>query len=411
MKRVAINRVMEVRWGISGTATIALKNMRSIISSSNGKLVAVASRKKERVGSFLSGLPISLSSVKAHEGYDKFVIDIDNTFDILYCPLPVSVKVDYVLKALTEGSLNVLVEKPVAKDLETAMTMLRAAEQNDRVFMDGTMFMHHERTHSWFAAIRERSSNHPGRLNISADFSFNGGADDSDFFTTNIRTQGGDPAGALGDLGHYCIRVALMAGAASSSPASSSSSGPTYTYNGFSFEWPKLQSVECKALDGEYTDLITGCLALVKFDRMTLRFTCSFKEALTQDVTIKYSSTSDAFGDMVIKMDDFVIPHCPEVAGYDLQHFPATDALVDFHRRVMRTNARVETRDCCQERCMVEKMGDLVLAKGDARTSEEKRFWRAVIYATQNVQDACERSYRNGGIAVSDLPSMDLPPL
>ena len=216
----------QVTWGIAGAANIARKNIRAILDSPRTCVAEICSRDQakgerfwaENVSDDITPRVVSLP-------YEAFA-QRGSVFSCLYCPLPVAVKLPVVVGALKAG-VHVLVEKPAGKDVAEVMAMVAAATEpitssvpvcssgHARVFMDGTMFMHHTRTFDWFKVLRGRAQEHAGRLSVHSCFHFNGGRADSAFFKDNIRaTSMLDPAGALGDLGHYCIRAALMAGAA-----------------------------------------------------------------------------------------------------------------------------------------------------------------------------------------------------
>jgi hypothetical protein len=134
----------------------------------------------------------------------------------VYLPLPTSLHLEWVLKA-AKAMKHVLVEKPVGVTLAEAQAMAAACEEAGVLFMDGVMFMHHERlgrierclgvgggedvalTSFWGPVSR-----------VTAAFSFP--ADGAFLKGGNIRCRAdGDPLGCLGDLGLYCVRFGLVA--------------------------------------------------------------------------------------------------------------------------------------------------------------------------------------------------------
>ena len=82
--------------------------------------------------------------------------------------------------------------------------MIEVCARNKVQFMDGVMFMHSAR----LPRLREVLHNEIGRIKrITSAFSFLGS---DEFFASHIRiSQALEPFGCLGDLGWYCIRLAL----------------------------------------------------------------------------------------------------------------------------------------------------------------------------------------------------------
>src|SRR5438067_858547 len=82
--------------------------------------------------------------------------------------------------------------------------MLQVCRRHKVQFMDGVMFMHSAR----LPKLREVLAREIGQVRrITSAFSFVG---NEEFFANNIRTsQALEPFGCLGDLGWYCIRLAL----------------------------------------------------------------------------------------------------------------------------------------------------------------------------------------------------------
>lgn len=121
-----------------------------------------------------------------------------------------SVKKEWVIKAL-QAKKHVLCEKPVSPPSHNFASdykeMLDVAKHEHRYLMDGTMFVHNNRTHHIIDYIGCQSGlGDVTRLNC--EFTFTG---DDEFFNNDIRTSSdGDPHGCIGDLGWYCIRIALL---------------------------------------------------------------------------------------------------------------------------------------------------------------------------------------------------------
>lgn len=124
--------------------------------------------------------------------------------EALYIPLPLTIKKDWVLKALRAGK-HVVLEKPAALTGLDYQEMLDEAYANNKFLLDGTMFPHHPRTRKILDSVSEI-----GQVNrIQASFTFL--ADQAFLEGSDIRARkDGDPHGCIGDLGWYCIRYALI---------------------------------------------------------------------------------------------------------------------------------------------------------------------------------------------------------
>lgn len=194
----------EIRWGILGAAQIARKNWKAIRLSGNGRVVAVASRDKDRslkfIGECQEAVPFP-ECPKALGNYESLVDDPD--IDAVYIPLPTGVRKEWVIRAAEAGK-HVVVEKPCAVRMEDLVEMTDACRRNRVQFMDGVMFMHSGR----LVAVKEALRTGIGRIRrMASAFSFCG---ESDFLNENIRMHRElEPHGCMGDLGWYCIRFML----------------------------------------------------------------------------------------------------------------------------------------------------------------------------------------------------------
>lgn len=196
------------RWGILGTATIARKFWQSVRLADNAHLTAVASREiakaRQFVGDCQSRFPVQPAAV-AVGGYRELLERDD--IDAVYVPLPTGVRQEWV-EAAAERGKHVLCEKPCGMSLAALRQMTDRCARANVQFMDNVMFMHSRRLLAVLAAIHDETSF--GELRrISTQFSFPA---PEEFFRGNIRSQNSlEPWGALGDLGWYNIRMALLA--------------------------------------------------------------------------------------------------------------------------------------------------------------------------------------------------------
>lgn len=198
----------KLRWGILGTANIARKNWRAIQLSGNGEVVAVASRDAARARQFVTenqaAAPFA-TAPRAVGGYAELLAAPE--VDAVYIPLPTGLRKEWVLRAAAAGK-HIVCEKPCAANAADLRAMLDACRQHRVQFMDGVMFMHNGRLARMRAMLDDGST--VGDLQrVTSAFSFR--APDG-FFTDNVRAHSDlEPLGCLGDLGWYCVRLALWA--------------------------------------------------------------------------------------------------------------------------------------------------------------------------------------------------------
>src|SRR5215831_4300312 len=194
-------------WGILGTADIARKNWLAILNSGNA-VAAVASRDVKRARRFIehcqSYAPMP-ALPRAFGSYNELLECPD--VEAVYIPLPTGLRKEWVLRAAVAGK-HVLCEKPCAVSVANLREMIEACKKARVQFMDGVMFMHSRRLPRLRELLDDVQS--VGEVKrITSAFSFYGGPD---FLTSNIRGNARlEPYGCLGDLGWYCIRLALWA--------------------------------------------------------------------------------------------------------------------------------------------------------------------------------------------------------
>ncbi len=195
-----------VRWGILGAANIARKNWKAIANSGNGTVSAVAARSSKRAEEFVAECQARAPMAKIPRVASDYQ-DLLNSaeVDAVYIPLPTGLRKEWVIQVAQAGK-HVLCEKPCATSVAELHEMVEACARNGVQFMDGVMFMHSGRLPKLRAVLDDGES--VGKVRrISSAFSF--GAT-PDFYTSNIRADAKlEPFGCLGDLGWYCIRLAL----------------------------------------------------------------------------------------------------------------------------------------------------------------------------------------------------------
>jgi predicted dehydrogenase len=183
----------KIRWGVLSTAHIGRKAVNPAIqASSNGVLVAVASRDAERAREFAeqSGIP------RSYPSYEALIADPE--IDAIYNPLPNSMHREWSIRAAEQGK-HVLCEKPLALNAAECREMAAAASSNGTLLMEAFMYRFHPRTQELMELMRATALG-PIRA-IRSAFTFRLTRAD------NIRLRPELGGGALMDVGCYCVNV------------------------------------------------------------------------------------------------------------------------------------------------------------------------------------------------------------
>lgn len=189
-----------VKWGVLSTANIGRAAVNPAIQrSSNGDLVAVASRDGERARAFAEA-----HGIPRHHGTYEALIE-DPEVDALYIPLPNGLHREWTIRACEAGK-HVLCEKPLALDAAECEEMADAAESAGVLLMEAFMYRFHPRTERLVTLLRDGAV---GDLRtIRSAFTFRLTKPD------NIRLDPDLGGGALMDVGCYCVNVSrTLAGA------------------------------------------------------------------------------------------------------------------------------------------------------------------------------------------------------
>lgn len=187
-----------VRVGWLSTASIGRKNSWALRNSGNTPAV-VGSRDAAKAQAYAAAWGFE----RAAASYDEVVAD--PAVDAVYVPLPTGLRVEWALRAVAAGK-HVLIDKPCARSLGELQALCRAARDRGVQLMDGVMFMHNPRLAAMTARLGAGAA--LGRpLVVQSMFGFAG---DAEFAASNIRVDPAlEPAGCLGDLAWYDIRLAL----------------------------------------------------------------------------------------------------------------------------------------------------------------------------------------------------------
>jgi len=183
----------KVRWGVLGTAKIALtKVIPAMHLSPWCEIVAIASRDFAKADESAERLNIP----KAYGSYEELLAD--DSIEAVYIPLPNHLHVPWTIKAAEAGK-HVLCEKPIALNATDARTLLDVRDRTGVRIQEAFMV----RTHpQWLETRRLIHSGKIGALrSITGFFSY------FNPDPTNIRNQLELGGGALMDIGCYPINI------------------------------------------------------------------------------------------------------------------------------------------------------------------------------------------------------------
>lgn len=126
----------KVRWGILGTARIALNAfLPGLEKADNGVMAAIAGRSPEKVRQFVERFP----ALKPYDSYDALLDD--EQIDAVYIPLPNSLHLEWTLKAL-EKNKAVLCEKPLVLKASEVKTIQLASQRSGKPVMEAFAYRH-----------------------------------------------------------------------------------------------------------------------------------------------------------------------------------------------------------------------------------------------------------------------------
>jgi predicted dehydrogenase len=141
-----------VRWGVLGTGKIGANAViPAIRASSNGRVVAVASRDLSRARALAAK---SGPGVRAYGDYAALLDDAD--VEAVYIPLPNAQHAEWCLRAAAAGK-HILCEKPLALTAAEARGVVEACARAGVLVLEGFMYRFHPQiqwTHEQVAAGR-----------------------------------------------------------------------------------------------------------------------------------------------------------------------------------------------------------------------------------------------------------------
>ncbi|KAF8722051.1 hypothetical protein HU200_022680 [Digitaria exilis] len=350
-----------VRFGILGCAAIARKLARAIRLVPGATIAAVGSRSESKARRFISENGLDGAAVRAHGSYEALLDDPG--VDAVYAPLPTGLHARWAAAAAARGK-HVLLEKPAAPCAADLDAILAACDAAGVQFMDGTMLMHHPRTHEMRNIIADKKAFGDVRM-INSVLSFRVS---DDFLQNDIRVKPElDGLGALGDIGWYCVRAILWA---------------------VGYELPTTVAALPGSVTKNDAGVVLACGASMRWagSKVVATFTCSFLASLAMDLTVVGTNGT-------LRVTDLVIPLEERSAGFSVV---ATPAMAELAVGWGPPPAEVAVAtDLPQEALMVQEFARLVRSVRDDGGRPEGK-WPAIARKTQAVLDAVKASIDKG---------------
>lgn len=183
----------KLNWGVLSTANIGKKAVNPAIqASSNGELLAVASRDENRARAFAqeAGIP------HAYGSYEALLESPE--IDAIYNPLPNSLHKEWTIRAAEKGK-HILCEKPMALNASECREMEASATANGVKLLEAFMYRFHPRTERVLEMVREGEIGEIKQIRSSFTFPLDRPED--------IRWDPDLGGGALMDVGCYCVNI------------------------------------------------------------------------------------------------------------------------------------------------------------------------------------------------------------
>ena len=183
----------KVRWGVLGTAKIALTKVIPAMQRSPAyEIAAIASRDFAKAEETAERLHIP----KAYGSYEDLLAD--DSIHAVYIPLPNNLHVPWTIKAAEAGK-HVLCEKPIAMNATEASTLVEVRDRTGVLIQEAFMVRMHPQ---WLETRSLINSGKIGSLrSITGFFSY------FNPDPANIRNQLELGGGALMDIGCYPINI------------------------------------------------------------------------------------------------------------------------------------------------------------------------------------------------------------
>ena len=188
-------------WGIIGAGNIARALAQGVAHSQRGKVLAVASRSREKAERFGDefGIP------RRYGSYEALLADPE--VEAVYIATPHPMHAEWAIRA-AEAKKHILCEKPIGINYAQAMAIVEAAAEHGVFLMEAFMYRCHPQTKRLIELLRQGVV---GQVQlIEAAFSFRAGLDPKGRLFDNALGGGG-----ILDVGCYPVSFArLVAGVA-----------------------------------------------------------------------------------------------------------------------------------------------------------------------------------------------------
>ncbi|MFC4094263.1 Gfo/Idh/MocA family protein [Euzebyella saccharophila] len=187
----------KLKWGILGTATIAVEQViPALLTSEFNSVIAIASRVKSK-----AKLVAERFGIPTYFGAYEQLLNMDE-IEAVYIPLPNHLHVEWAIKALQKGK-HVLLEKPVGMNAQEAKVLMEASVQFPQLkIMEAFMYRFHPQ---WKKVRQLITKGSIGKVTlVESSFTF---FEDNPESIVNSKEYGG---GSLMDVGCYPISVARL---------------------------------------------------------------------------------------------------------------------------------------------------------------------------------------------------------
>lgn len=186
----------ELKWGILGPGRIARKFASDLVNVNGHKIIAAASRNKERSDQFARDFGV----LRSYDRYESLLED--QNVDIVYIATPHTFHAEWAVKALDAGK-HVLCEKPIGINEGEVHKIVEASKGNDRFLMEGLWSRFNPSIRAVLDHIR---SGDIGEVNyVNADFTFYNNPSEEGRLL-NMELAGG----SLLDIGIYPLFLAYL---------------------------------------------------------------------------------------------------------------------------------------------------------------------------------------------------------
>ncbi len=191
----------KIRWGIIGPGSIAKAFRGGVAASTNGTLVAIATRNPEK-----PSLAQDFPGVRVVKGYEALLADPE--VDAVYIAVPHTGHAEWAIKAAEAGK-HVLVEKPLALSAHEQDAVFHAHKKAGTFAGEAFMYRLHPQTAKIIELIRSGAIGDVRMIQSSFGFSMGKFQPEHRLFASKLA------GGGIMDVGCYPVSMSrLIAGAA-----------------------------------------------------------------------------------------------------------------------------------------------------------------------------------------------------